>query len=225
MIRIDSYAPDATGADWFCYHSSSPCIFPPGFCHKNMITLTPPKDYEKSEFSWDTYVAETQAVLAPASLFEKEIPDHGMEVGMRLEAADLMDPRLVCVGTVSRVVGRLLKIHFDGWEEEYDQWLDCDSPDIYPVGWCDLVGHKLEGPRCPQKPNMPLPPKRRGPRKRMRSKQKNSPPNKKSTAGITDISSDPRKHLNFDGDIKSEISSRSLNRNDKSSFSVGMYFG
>ena len=70
-------------------------------------------------------------------------------MGMRLEAADLMDPRLVCVGTVSRVVGRLLKIHFDGWEEEYDQWLDCESPDMYPVGWGHLVGHKLEGPRAP----------------------------------------------------------------------------
>lgn len=79
----------------------------------------------------------------------QEIPAHGFVVGMRLEAADLMDPRLVCVGTVSRVVGRLLKIHFDGWEEEYDQWLDCESPDMYPVGWCDLVAHKLEGPRTP----------------------------------------------------------------------------
>lgn len=67
-------------------------------------------------------------------------------MGMKLECADLMDPRLVCVATVSRVVGRLLKIHFDGWEEEYDQWLDCESPDIYPVGWCVTVGHKLEGP-------------------------------------------------------------------------------
>ena len=66
---------------------------------------------------------------------------------MKVECADLMDPRLVCVGTVSKVVGRLLKIHFDGWEDEYDQWLDCDSPDIYPVGWCVTVGHKLEGPR------------------------------------------------------------------------------
>lgn len=64
---------------------------------------------------------------------------------MKLECADLMDPRLVCVATISKVVGRLLKIHFDGWEEEYDQWLDCESPDIYPVGWCVTVGHKLEG--------------------------------------------------------------------------------
>lgn len=66
---------------------------------------------------------------------------------MRLEAADLMDPRLVCVATITRVIGRLLRVHFDGWEDEYDQWLDCQSPDIYPVGWCDLVDHKLEAPR------------------------------------------------------------------------------
>ncbi len=32
----------------------------------------------------------------------------------------------------SRIVGRLLKVHFDGWEEDYDQWMDCDSVDIYP---------------------------------------------------------------------------------------------
>jgi hypothetical protein len=66
---------------------------------------------------------------------------------MKLECADLMDPRLVCVATISRVVSRLLKVHFDGWEDEYDQWLDCASPDMYPLGWCILVGHKLEGPR------------------------------------------------------------------------------
>lgn len=66
---------------------------------------------------------------------------------MKIEAADLMDPTLVCVATITMVVGRLLKIHFDGWEEEYDQWLDCESTDIYPVGWCQSVGQKLEGPR------------------------------------------------------------------------------
>ena len=41
----------------------------------------------------------------------------------------------------------LFRIHFDGWEDEYDQWMDCESADIYPVGWGELVGHKLEGPR------------------------------------------------------------------------------
>jgi len=39
-----------------------------------------------------------------------------------------------------------MKIHFDGWEDEYDQWLDAASPDIYPIGWCELVRHRLESP-------------------------------------------------------------------------------
>ena len=76
---------------------------------------------------------------------------------MKVECTDLMDPRLVCVSTINRVVNRcgdiqaehsflvnyhcniplanlrLLKVHFDGWEEDYDQWMDCESVDIYPV--------------------------------------------------------------------------------------------
>ena len=88
---------------------------------------------------------------------------------------------------------RLLKVHFDGWEEDYDQWMDCESVDIYPVswlsnssnekrpllkrlqsnslkfwklslrqpflqvGWCELVGHRLEGPR------MKIPPAKKVP--------------------------------------------------------------
>lgn len=66
---------------------------------------------------------------------------------MALESADLMDPRLVCVATVKQVKGRLLKVHFDGWESDFDQWIDYQSPDIYPVGWCDMSGYRLEGPK------------------------------------------------------------------------------
>lgn len=65
---------------------------------------------------------------------------------MKLEAVDLMEPRLICVATVLRVVHRLLSIHFDGWDSEYDQWVDCESPDIYPVGWCELTGYQLQPP-------------------------------------------------------------------------------
>lgn len=93
---------------------------------------------------------------------------------MSLECADLMDPRLVCVATVSRIVGRLLKIHFDGWTDEYDQWLDCESADIYPVGWCVLVNHKLEGPPTPQ----PAPTKsaaKSKPQKKRKKKGPNTP--------------------------------------------------
>lgn len=85
---------------------------------------------------------------------------------MKIECADLMDPRLVCVATISRVVGRLLKVHFDGWEDEYDQWLDCESPDIFPVGWCVMVKHRLEGPKVAT-PVKPLASKKRS-KKKMR---------------------------------------------------------
>lgn len=66
---------------------------------------------------------------------------------MKVEVADLMDPKLICVATIEKVVGRLLRVHFDGWEEDYDQWMDARSPDIYPIGWCELVSHRLEPPR------------------------------------------------------------------------------
>ena len=42
MIRMDGYETDPTGGDWFCYHGSSPFIFPPGFCERNNIKLKPP---------------------------------------------------------------------------------------------------------------------------------------------------------------------------------------
>lgn len=147
MIRIDSYDPDVSGADWFCYHEKSPCIFPVGFCSSNQITLTPPKGYDLTTFTWDQYLVDTNSKPATEDLFYRDLMRQKFKIGMKLESADLMDPRLICVATISRVVGRLLKVHFDGWDDEYDQWLDSESPDIYPIGWCVLVGHKLEGPR------------------------------------------------------------------------------
>lgn len=45
MIRIDCYPADASGADWFCYHQRSPCIFPVGFALSNNIPLVPPAGY------------------------------------------------------------------------------------------------------------------------------------------------------------------------------------
>lgn len=147
MIRIDGYENDPSGGDWFCYHASSPMILPPGFSERHNIKLKVPAGYE-GDFLWVDYLKKTKSQAAPLSLFlHKDEYKHAFKVGMKVECTDLMDPRLVCVGTISRVVGRLLKVHFDGWEEDYDQWMDCECVDIYPVGWCELVGHRLEGPR------------------------------------------------------------------------------
>lgn len=100
--------------------------------------------WRKAGCKWYIYVTVFQ-----------EVPTHGFEEGMALESADLMDPRLVCVATVKQVKGRLLKVHFDGWESDFDQWIDYQSPDIYPVGWCDISGYRLEGPKSEgRKPGM-----------------------------------------------------------------------
>lgn len=145
MIAIDG-SEAADGSDWFCYHATSPSVFPVGFCEINMIELTPPRGYAKLPFKWFDYLRETGSIAAPVKLFTKDVPNHGFRVGMKLEAVDLMEPRLVCVATVTRIIHRLLRIHFDGWEDEYDQWVDCESTDLYPVGWCHLTGYQLQPP-------------------------------------------------------------------------------
>ena len=76
---------------------------------------------------WIDYLKSTKSEAAPMSLFShKDACKHTFKVcnvkirlliffisyqaGMKVECTDLMDPRLVCVGTISRVVGRLLKV-------------------------------------------------------------------------------------------------------------------
>ncbi|EMP41856.1 Lethal(3)malignant brain tumor-like protein 2 [Chelonia mydas] len=154
MIGIDGAA-SADGSDWFCYHASSHAIFPVNFCQKNNIDLTPPKGYDAKNFNWASYLEKTKSKAVPVRLFNMDCPNHGFKAGMKLEAVDLMEPRLICVATVKRVVHRLLSIHFDGWDSEYDQWVDCESPDIYAVGWCELTGYQLQPPVAPE-PTTPV---------------------------------------------------------------------
>jgi hypothetical protein len=80
-------------------------------------------------------------------LFKKDIPCHDFKEGHMIEAVDLMEPRLICVATVTKVVGRLLRVHFNGWDESYDQWCDCESAELFPAGWCHLVQYPLEAPK------------------------------------------------------------------------------
>lgn len=145
MVGIDGTASN-NGSDWFCYHASSHAILPINFCKKNDIPLTVPQGYDSQTFDWEAYLLKTKAKAVPARLFNTDYPGHGFSPNQKLEAVDLMNPRLVCVATVKRCVGRLLLIHFDGWEDEFDQWVDHQSPDIYPVGWCELLGYELQPP-------------------------------------------------------------------------------
>ncbi|XP_034049956.1 lethal(3)malignant brain tumor-like protein 2 [Thalassophryne amazonica] len=145
MVGIDGIA-SHTNSDLFCYHASSHAILPVGFCKKNNIQLTVPQGYDSETFTWPEYLNDTKSEAVPPHLFNTDYPGHGFSPNMKLEAVDLMEPRLVCVATVKRCVGRLLLIHFDGWDDEFDQWIDNRSPDIYPAGWCELTGYQLQPP-------------------------------------------------------------------------------
>ena len=64
MIKIDG----AEDNDMFCYHRTSPAIFPAGFCEKNKLTLHAPYGYQ-GPFNWEKYLRETNAEFAPNDLF------------------------------------------------------------------------------------------------------------------------------------------------------------
>ncbi|KAL0983989.1 hypothetical protein UPYG_G00135580 [Umbra pygmaea] len=149
MVGVDGTDESVDGSDWFCYHASSHAILPMGYCQKNNIQLTPPPGYFWKSFVWSKYLEETGAIAAPTHLFNTDGSGHGFAQNMKLEAVDLMEPRLVCVATVRRCVGRLLLLHFDSWEPEFDQWVDVQSADIYPVGWCEVTGYQLQPPIGP----------------------------------------------------------------------------
>lgn len=66
------------------------------------------------------------------------------QVGMRLEVVDVYDKSLIRPATIVERADYHIKLHFDGWpEEEYDFWMDDDSFDLHPVGYCEETGHEL----------------------------------------------------------------------------------
>ncbi|GAB5579369.1 lethal(3)malignant brain tumor-like protein 4 isoform X1 [Prionailurus iriomotensis] len=154
--------------DYWC-DVNSPYVQPVGWCQENGRTLIAPQGYPDPEnFSWTEYLEATQTNAVPAKVFKMVFmkldkiictkcyvslklnssrrPPHGFLPSMRLEAVDRRNPRLIRVATVIDVDEQRLKVHFDGWDHKYDYWMDADSPDIHPIGWCDITGHPLEVP-------------------------------------------------------------------------------
>lgn len=75
---------------------------------------------------------------------------HGFKIGMKLEAVDRKNPDLICVATVTNVIGNFFLVHFDEWDDSYDYWCQDDCPYIHPVGWCAENGKKLNPPNGKQ---------------------------------------------------------------------------
>ncbi|XP_062818388.1 lethal(3)malignant brain tumor-like protein 4 isoform X2 [Anolis carolinensis] len=131
--------------DYWC-DSGSPYIRPVGYCQETGTPLITPAGYKDSRtFSWEKYLEETGSQAAPARAF-KPRPAHRFQANMKLEAVDKRNPMLIRVATIVSKDDHRLKIHFDGWDPYFDFWVDADSPDIHPVGWCARTGHDLQLP-------------------------------------------------------------------------------
>uniref|UniRef100_A0A8D1AMF4 L3MBTL histone methyl-lysine binding protein 3 n=1 Tax=Sus scrofa TaxID=9823 RepID=A0A8D1AMF4_PIG len=134
--------------DYWC-EASSPHIHPVGWCKEHRRTLITPPGYPNvKHFSWDKYLEETNSLPAPARAFKVK-PPHGFQKKMKLEVIDKRNPVFIRVATVADTDDHRIKVHFDGWNSCYDYWIDADSPDIHPVGWCSKTGHPLQPPLSP----------------------------------------------------------------------------
>ncbi|XP_064342772.1 lethal(3)malignant brain tumor-like protein 3 isoform X1 [Camelus dromedarius] len=134
--------------DYWC-EASSPHIHPVGWCKEHRRALITPPGYPNvKHFSWDKYLEETNSLPAPARAFKVK-PPHGFQKKMKLEVIDKRNPVFIRVATVADTDDHRIKVHFDGWNSCYDYWIDADSPDIHPVGWCSKTGHPLQPPLSP----------------------------------------------------------------------------
>ncbi|GCB65650.1 lethal(3)malignant brain tumor-like protein 4 isoform X1 [Scyliorhinus torazame] len=145
LIHFDNWD---DGYDYWC-DASSPYIRPVGSCQASGLPLTTPPEYKDTkDFSWETYLESSGAQAAPARAF-KQRPPHGFHLNMKLEAVDKRNPMLIRVATIVDTEDHRIKIHIDGWSHDYDHWIDADSPDIHPAGWCAKTGHSLQIPLSP----------------------------------------------------------------------------
>ncbi|XP_028402346.1 lethal(3)malignant brain tumor-like protein 1 isoform X2 [Dendronephthya gigantea] len=131
----------------FWANADSEFIFPVNWCSKNNQILHPPRSMTASNFSWEKYLKDTNAIAAPDHLFKPPSPTrHGFKENMKLEAIDRKNPDLICVATVTNVLGNRFLVHFDEWDDTYDYWCNDDCPYIHPVGWCNSQGRRLTPP-------------------------------------------------------------------------------
>lgn len=147
QLRLDGT--DNTNDFWVIIDSET--IHPIGHCEKMKGMLQPPLGFRKNPSHWPMFVVNTlkDAEVAPDKIFEKEpsTPAHNFfEKGMKLEAVDKKNPRLICPATVGDVRDDEIFVSFDGWRGAFDYWCRFDSRDIFPVGWCEKSGHPLQPP-------------------------------------------------------------------------------
>lgn len=128
----------------FWVHVNSPYIHPCSW-HEGRQQLIVPPDYQNAVFNWADYIAEAGGVAAPVKLFAPREPME-FQARMKLEVVDQRNPCLIRPATVVTRKGYRVQLHMDCWPSEYYFWLEDDSPDLHPIGWCEATSHELETP-------------------------------------------------------------------------------
>ena len=139
LIHFDGWEKDY---DYWA-DSSSPFIHPVGWCAANGKPFSSPPGHD-SPFVWPDYLKTTSSTAADVSCFQTK--EDKFQNGMKLEVVDQRNPILIRVATIVDVNELQIKVHFDGWDTIYDDWLDVDSRDIHPVNWCHYAGYPLHPP-------------------------------------------------------------------------------
>lgn len=67
-------------------------------------------------------------------------------VGMALEVVDKKNPSLIRPAVIIMIDDYNIKVLFIGWPERYAYWIEDDSCDIFPAGYCKKTGHPIECP-------------------------------------------------------------------------------
>lgn len=136
-------------------HITSDYLLPLNFCRDHDIPLDPPecrKDPD-TEFSW-------KMALINENWTELHLPDierapNPFKKGQKLEMVSATSPTYIRPATVTKVAGRLLRLHMNGLprsEETSFEWVSCESSNIYPAGYAAMIGHPTEGVAEPPNP-------------------------------------------------------------------------
>ena len=89
----------------YIHHKTSVTIFPVGYCEQNGVKVKGPKSFmgRRGKFNWPKYLKRKEAIAAPSELFQCNLfanKVNRFKVGMKLEAVDLLNPKLIIVATV-----------------------------------------------------------------------------------------------------------------------------
>ena len=103
---------------------------------------------EEEDFSWETYLKETDSESAPTSCFCQHIetPSNEFKAGHKLETYDPRNTTSTCIGTIIEVSGPRIRLRLDGTDDRNDFWLMCDSELIHPFQYSFKNGRKISPP-------------------------------------------------------------------------------